>query len=514
MRLDFSKSSFSTSDLLNILPLTGWLYLIFLLLGFLLIQKFTDLRESYFFSLLFISVVTALFPLVQFPSINHWNSFNHSAGAKYIVNRGHLPSDSTYPAMYPGAFILLAVLSEVLGTSILEANLSLALLLNIFVSIVLLLMGQLLIGRRKAWLVPMSYFAFSFKYYLNNHYSPHLLGLCIFFVIIYIVFKIFYIKSWNLKIMLFVLLFSLTMTHVFSTFFAFAILITIYFIGTQSFLRKHFKYKHFLTKYFILFLVILFLGWHMYVSYEPLKVTIKSIFKTNRLIYVPSVLYNPIHGSLIPILQVLRYLTYGILFSLSAYCLIKQWKKIEVKLTFIIALGILFGSFAILFSPATYGFERFLFYAGCMVAILSSYVFIVPTIGRTKKLINYIQPIIPILVISTFIISNLYGSTYLYYMHPDEINATIFVANTASNKTVSVIIDESVLIKYFDLDNKLQIISVDDRDPYDVAIAKFAQTDLSLQYLPRQSFYYNCGFIENQRNLIYSNGLTQINALY
>lgn len=517
LHLEFSKSPFRSSDLINILPITAWIYLICLAVGTLFIIRFADSRVSYFIPFVLISILLIVFPLAQFPCVNHWDTFSHATDVEYISAYGHFSvGRGSYAKIYPAAFALSAIFSQITGIPVLSAHLTLASFLTIMICFVLLVIGRSLIAKEKSWLVPMAYFAFSFKYFLNYHYSPQLMGLTIFISIIYLILKTTTLDSRAWKVSLTLLLLALITTHAFSAMTTVVVFIFMWIIFKLSRVIK-FKHKQ-LTSSFALLGIVLFVGWTIFISTEHFSQAIEFLSLLIKGKEPVVILGMPFQwpGPFLPMLQFYRYTVYAFFTVLAVWALFKFWRRIEIRILFVTACGITLGSYSLAFTPYRFGIERFLYFIGVVISVLFSYSVVTHFNARQgkKKSLN-VKYVIPLLVIGTFLVSNLYGSIYVYYMHPDEINAADFMCRKTIG-SISAIIDDACLIKYFSWSNEnmQMLIIVDDRDPFDVAATKFETADFSLQYLPRQTFYFNSSFMESRGNLIYSNNLARIYAKF
>jgi hypothetical protein len=102
----------------------------------------------------------------------------------------------------------------------------------------------------------------------------------------------------------------------------------------------------------------------------------------------------------------------------------------------------------------------------------------------------------------------MYSSTYVAFVHPDEMAAARFVAGNVRQQ-ISVVVDEAFAISFY-AKEIIPMLVVDKGIPSDVAKMKFENRNMSLQYLPRQRYYYNLGFSEGNNSLVYSNGLSRI----
>jgi hypothetical protein len=455
-----------------------------------------------------------IFPLAQSPSVNHWDSFTHAAGAEYILANGNT-ANAQYAVSYPGAFVLSAVFSQIVGFPILGAEFILSAFLNLFVTFVLLVIGQAFVGKEKGWLIPTTYFTVSFKYFLNYHYAPALLGLCLFVVVIYLVLKTANrdFRIWKALIMFFVL--TLVVVHVISALMIVIVLFFIYFAVNKFASLLKFRHKHLLGLELALFGIILFVTWHVFVSQAPLNETIdfiSSILKGTRNLPSYGVFYHPIPGNFVTILQSFRYGVYGLFAIFTVFSMASLRHRTDVKVISLTGIGVLLGAFSIYLTPFTFGIERFLLYGAVVVAALFPLgVLKLSGSNLTRKWIsNPLEKIIPFLMIGTFLASQLYGSAYIAYVHPDEVSAASFTAING-DKSVSTIVDDAGVVGFFGWNKStLQIVPVSIHDSLDTAKNELSEGVLSLQYLPRQIYYFNISFIDDNKDLIYSNGLARV----
>ncbi|MCJ7431288.1 hypothetical protein MUO83_08785 [Candidatus Bathyarchaeota archaeon] len=520
LRLDFNRSIFSTGDIVYMFPLSTWIYLMFLPVGFFLIRKF-DKRLSWVIPFALAILLYVVFPIVQYPSIFYWDTFYHGTTAKYIIDNGNFSTNTGY-FQYPGAFILSGVVSEVLGLPIIETSMLLASFLVILVAFLLFAVGRLFAKTESAlvemgWLVPTICLTFNFSFLNGAHYSPQLLGLCLFILFLIINVKSSFKIDRSLLLALLVLLPALTITHVFSAAMTVTCLLCVL-VGGPRIVPSKLRGKHFVTLILLLLAVVLFISWNSFVADAVFRDTtnfLALVMRGGKTLFgarAGSILFSPLAGSLTPALGLYRYGVYASLAFASILGLILFWSRMQVKLVFLLALGVLLGTVVIYLTPATFGVGRILFYGGVIISILASYAIMKQNVkflalSRVQKMLKMI---LPFLVIGTFVVSNLYYSTYALFMHPDEISSFKFIAEKV-RRQISIEIDQALAIPFY-AKEPIPMLIIDERAPSDIAKMKFESGDLSLQYLPRQLYYYNLSFIEGNSSLIYSNGLARLYA--
>ena len=510
LKLDFSRSNFCAGDIIQLFSLPTWIYLMFLPVGILLIHKFTRAQLSWVIPFTLVSILFAVFPWIQYPSIFGWDSFRHGIIAKYITNQGYFPSNTIY--QYPGAFVLLAVVSQILGLPILETSMLLASFVFLLVVCLFLVIGIIFVGRKSSWLVPTIYFAFCFQLYASYQYSPQLVGLAIYLIFVYaIVEKSFSTSARVWLFLLFILLATLTATHIFSAIYAVATLLGLYAGGNVQRLKN--RNKQVITSALFLVGVLLLFSWHSFVASEIFDeaTSYLSLILKGKKIPVHEILARPLHEAFTLPLTFYRYGIYSLFGFLSAIGLILSWHKLKGKLVRLLTLGTIVGGMLIYLSPAaSYAIARFLIFGGIMVSILSSYAITrkhirIITINKALRVLGII---VPFLVVGTFVASNLYYSTYTLFIHPDEISAATFTVKKV-NTSITMVIDEALVFQFIaEQPNLIHII--DDRMPFDVAKTELEAAYVSLQYLPRQQYYYGFDFVECNHSLIYSNGLNRV----
>jgi hypothetical protein len=450
---------------------------------------------------------------MQYPNIFFRDSFAHGALAKSIKSNGYVPNDMQY-AQYPGAFIISAVFSEISGIPILEANMMLAEFLNLLFTYLLFALGKVFVGPKAGWLIPMIYFAFSFRHYTGLlWYSPQLVGLCLYALgalFIYETMKIRFHEKRSLTIVGILLLATLTITHPFSVLMTLAGVLCVYIFGVRIKWRVHLGNEKLISFTFVLLGLALLISWHIFVASETLGSTLSSFLSLAKGVGLTGieVLYKPPIGRFTPLLEIYRYGVYIFFGILSVSCLVIFRQKREVKLTSLLLIGAIFSSAFIYFTPATYGVSRILFFAGILISILSSYAILANTRGSIRKLTRIFMRAIPFFVIATFIVSILSVSIYTWFIHPNDVAAAEFAVSKIK-KPISVILDDALVIGYI-ANEPLQMRIISDRSLPDVAKIKFEKEDMSLQNLPRQLYYYNFSFVEKDDNLIYSNGFSRI----
>jgi len=519
LRMNFSNSNFSGGDLIYMFTTPTWYYLALLPIGVLLTRKL-DKRLSVIIPFTFTILLLVAFDLVQYPSIFFWDTFRHSATTKNIISSGSFFGTAGYYE-YPGTFFISAVLSEVLGLSVLFSNLFFAAIMNLSIVFLLSVIGRVFEGTDNArmemsWLVPTIYLAFSFRLFNGNHFSPQLLGLCLYVFFVYVCLKTFFLRDRGWRVLVLITLVALTTIHLFSALFAVATLLCIYIIGEKIRSLK-LNNKRFVTLTILMTAIVVFVSWHEFVSTKPLMEAVRFIslvLRGEKTLsgFTEAVVFRPLTGSFLPLLSLYRYGIYGLFAFASASTLLLFWHKTEVQLLFLMGIGILFGGVAIYLTPATFGVGRVLFYAGVVISILSSYIIANKrakslTFGRITEALKIV---LPFLVIGTFLVSNLYYSTYVSFIHRDEMQIVQFVAANV-RKQISMQIDDALLIPFYS-NFSIPMLIIDDRDNITTAQMKIEKSYLSLQYLPRQLYYLYLNFTDNQSSLIYTNGLGRIYA--
>jgi hypothetical protein len=518
LRMNFSDSNFSGGDLVYMFPKLTWFYLVLLPIGVLLIRKL-DKRLSIIIPFTFTILLLILFELVQYPSIFFWDTFSHSATTRYIINNGSFSSTAGYYE-YPGTFFISAALSEVLGLSVLFSNLFFAAILNLLIIILLFAIGKVFVKTEKAriemnWLVPTIYLVFSFRLFNSNHFSPQLFGLCLYIFLVYSILKTFFVRKRVWSVLVLVLITALTVTHVFSSLFAITTLLCICLFGRLTRPLK-LDIREFVTLGMLMMAVVLFVSWHEFVSTEPWTEALRFlslVLRSEKTLsgFAETIVLRPMTEPLLPLLGLYRYGIYGLFAFLSASALLLFRRKTEVKLLFFMGIGILLGGVVIYLTPATFGVGRALLYAGVVISTLSSYMI---ANKRAKSLtfgvIEILKTVLPFLVIGTFLVSNLYYSTYVSFIHQDEMQMVQFVA-TNVKRQISLLVDDALLIPFY-ANVSIPVLVIDEYDNTTIAQMKNEKSYLSLQYLPRQLYYFNSSFTSNRNSLIYSNGLGIIYA--
>src|SRR4030042_4885763 len=124
LKLNFSRSSYVAGDLIDMFPLPTWIFLISLPAWLLFIYKFYK-RLAWTIPFILAAILLIMFPLAQYPSIFHWDTFFHSSTAKSIASQGNFSTSTGYMG-YPGTFIFSVIVSDILGLSILGTSMVLA----------------------------------------------------------------------------------------------------------------------------------------------------------------------------------------------------------------------------------------------------------------------------------------------------------------------------------------------------------------------------------------------------
>ncbi len=512
LRMDFGRSDFSSGDLVLLFSWPTWIYLFCLPLGLLLVNKLGNKRLSWIIPITMVIILMVIFPLMQRPSVFFWDSFRHSTLPKHIETYGYFANYTGY-FQYPGTFVLSAMVSETLGMEVLEANMLLGSVLNVLIVCLLLIVGKLLIGSEKCWLVPTIYMAFSFRLFNGYHYSPQLIGLCLYVLFVFASIKSLHRRDRLMTVLMLVSTIALTITHVFSIAMVLCSVACIYiFGGGISFLKL--KNKQFVTSVLLLVTIVLFVSWQSYVAVQTLGDVVSflsSVVRGERAFsgFREVIVYNPSPGALVPLLGFYRYGIYGAFAILSILGIILMRRTAEARLIILLTVGVLFGGILIYLTPAEYGVGRILFFGGVIVSVLSAIAAARSKGIRWVKRISWLfEGALPFLVIGTFLVSNLYYSTYVSFMHPDEVRACEFSVMW-STKPITSIIDDVLVLQYFAEDYS-RIRIVDDKLPADMAVKRLASASISLQYLPRLQYYYDIWFVEDRSDLVYSNDQCRI----
>lgn len=513
LNLNFSSSKFNSGDIFFMLSSWFWIYLLLLPI-FLFIMVKLDKRFSLAIPFSLVSIFCIFFQLVQYPKIFYPDTFFHASIAKYILSKG-FSADIEY-LQYPGAFILLSVVSEILGLPLIESSLFLAAFFILMITLLLLIIGRIVARRinislETSWITPVIFFAFNFSFYNADHYSPQLMGLMVFILILYLFQKI--VTSKNRRwVLLFLIFFSSLITiHVFSSATTLACALCIYLAATR---KLHFRNKSIGTLTTFMATLVLFILWQTFFAIETFRNVCAHIFFVftgqKPIIITRGLIMEPLFGPYTYFLNMYRYGIYAFFGLMSFLGILKFWYRIESRLVLLLGLGVICGALMLHLTPATFGVGRILHYGGVIVAISSS----LWLIENKRKFFRYffkaLTMILPFFMIATFLVSNAYYSTYTSFIHIDEMKAAEFVAKTVRNQILVEIRSDPIVQFYGNLSIPTSII--DFRvDNSSVAKTKIQKSNLNLQYLPRLLLYFNLSFVENEKsNLIYSNGLNRV----
>lgn len=527
LKLDFSRSSYLAGDIIQVLPLPAIVYLFSLPTCLSLIYKL-EKRLSIIIPFALVMAIFIIFPLLQYPLIFHNDVLWHLSVVKGIVKNGYVASSTGYE-IYPGTFILTAIVSYVLGLPILETGLMLGILWVIFITTFLLCIGRLLTKSsnelfKVCWWCPTSFLAYNFMFYNNYHYSPQLFGFLLYIIVSFTIIKLLYSKLLRLSILiiLLVLLSAITITHVFSGFFSIATMFCLY-IGGTKIKSKSLSSKPITPFVIVLFTVVLFISWHNFVAVQIFEQSIKSlttIIKGEKSIFgffeavTPGFFRLKELETILPFISLYRYGTYIVFALLSISGLTLYWNKVEGRLFFWQSVGILLGSIIIYLTPATFGVPRMIYYAAIVISSLSllavvkecrSHIFAIRIIFKIMKVL------LPFLVIGAFLIANMTNCTYTQFTHTDELKAMEFIAQKNAKKQTCMLLLHAYIMRFVEEDH-ISLLAIDDLAPAEIARTTLENGELSFQYLPRLVAYYNMSFVEGRNHLIYSNGLARIYA--
>jgi hypothetical protein len=506
------------------LPLTTLIYLFSLPIWLLLIYKL-DRRLSWIIPFVLVIILFLIFPLAQYPRIFNNDTLWHLSIAKSIASNGNLQTGTGYE-IYPETFIFTAIVSDILGLPIVETSILFDAFCVILIAVFLFNIGELLTKTNIewseiCWLPPTIFLVFDFMFYNNYHYSPQLVGFCLYTIFLYTCIRMLHFKSRALDIILLILLLTITFTHVFSGFFSVITLFSFY-IGGIGIKVSKLKSERLISLTLFLFGVLVFLFWHNFFAIEPFVESIRFLPELVRgerplfgIIEAVTPGFSLMHGleAIMPFLSFYRYGIYTVFALMSAFGLLLYWPKAEGKLFFWLGVGILLGGIAVYLTPATFGVRRILHYGGVVISVLSSYAVIRSCrshVGIINRVSKAFKAMLPFLVIGTFLVANVYNCTYTQFVHTDETTAMEFVVKR-NTKQISMLLVDAYIIKFFAKD-PLPILAISDEAPINTAETMLENGELSFQYLPRLRLYYNMSFVEGRNHLIYSNGLTRIYA--
>lgn len=508
LKLDFSKSNFYPADIIHMLPLSSILYLYSSCALLIIITKIVDSRLLVLIPIFLGVNLTIIFPVLQYPRIHSWDSFSHGLLADIIKNNGHIPDDAGY-SVYPGAFELSAVFSQITGCSTLIAGIFLASFLKLLIVIFLLLVGRIIVTPEKSYLVPTIFLSFYLQFYTGLlHYCPQVLGFCLFIYLVWVFARtIHYSTNREVMFLLFFLTMVLTMVHPFSSLVAVITLLCIYFIGNKFQSPLKLRNGQRISFYAATVSFLIFVCWNLFVAQVYFDSSVRSLSlilqhgKGYSLLDV--LIYNPAPGALTRILAYYRYGIYSLFGLMSFLCILLFRRQETVKFATFLFLGAVLEGVAVYFTPATFGVGRLVLFVGVPVSFLSSYLIKNLKVSVLSKLAKFLELITPFLVISSFLVANLYVSSYTLFVHPDEVSAAQFAA-IKIERPVSTIIDNALVIQFFN--GKAESLQIKNYPPGTVK-EMLNKADVSLQYMPRQKYYFNLSFVEDYHNLVYSNGL-------
>jgi hypothetical protein len=517
LKLDFSSMYPLGSDIDRRLSMSSWIYFLVLGVAILIMYYVLDPESRWIIPFTLAGIFIVSFQLAQYPAIQNSDAFMHAGAARALAEYGNIPSMAVY-SEYPGCFISAATLSQVIGLPVLETDIILSSVVNFSIMLLLLVIGDLTVGRKWRWMVPTIYLVMSFRLYTSLlHYSPQLQGLGLYLTFLVVLLKTLKSQVRQWKAILIMLLSVIIITHPFTTVFAVASLLGILVVGK---IRSPWQLsrKTYLTlapfSFFIL-AITMFVSWHVFVASKTLETSIEfipSIFgKGFNLATSEDIVYSAPLGLLGSILQYYRLGIYGLSMILSALAVIWLRHKIEIKLTLGLVAGILIGAVIIFFSPAVhYALGRIIIFAGILLSILSTYVVVTmhTRLPRLKRILEMIYGMIPLLVIATFLVSNMYSSAYISFVRAEDMSVSSFVVQKV-DRMIFTPVTEAMVLFYYGKNLTTKEVVRNDADP-ETARLKFERGGYSVQDMPRQNYYFGFGFVENMSNIIYSNGIDRV----
>jgi multisubunit Na+/H+ antiporter MnhC subunit len=346
---------------------------------------------------------------------------------------------STRNLGWPLSYILLLMFHKLLDLDILAASLYFATMINLFIPLVIFLLGKK-VSPKTALLVPLI-FSIPQTYYFR-YFSDYLYGFSLFLVLIYLTWTLLLGRAskndkgnfMGMSIAIIVLFTSLVAGHPLTSI-MFIILYALYSIIETL----KFQNNKDLVKIFVLLLTI-FISWYMYnqLAYRMTSPYIIHILNMERLTYAltpQAYIRTPYHENLsYYFLYISRYFIFALLGVTSLIGLLIMLKRNDRKALILLSL-ILSTLIPWLTLKATTweSFDsRFMIFGTLPVAILSAYA--ISSI-KYKHILYVLLAFLPISFALAF-----FPSTFLIFAHEYEFQGGMFVAHYIS-KDIAIITD-------------------------------------------------------------------------
>jgi len=221
-RLDFSMSTYELFDVICMVPIYSWFYLLAICL-FLSLYVLTKKTIGLIHVLAIIFLIWGLYGVSQFPSIMNGDIFVHEAFTKRLIFHGRTQALTWYPKWWPGSFLLKAILTEIAGLDVVDENMLLTYVNLVTLAAILYVLAKFIVGKKWAGLATTFYFvvnAYAFHLIGREHFVAQSLSFTIYLFTLYLLQKMQRNQKTknNYNILVFVTICSIIISHGFTSY--------------------------------------------------------------------------------------------------------------------------------------------------------------------------------------------------------------------------------------------------------------------------------------------------------
>jgi hypothetical protein len=273
LKLDFSSFTFQDLDILQLLPIHGWIYILILTcLGFIYFI-YGDGRSAISYVVVVFFALNILYFLAQYPSLAHWDYYMHGKTANQMLERGIVPSNGGIYFNYPGTFLLISALALILNVDVLEAELLLFAIFQIttLLAIYMLFPKKMDLKLKAAGILLTSCFVLMFY----RHFCPANYAFVLFLLIAKQAFRNYESKNRANIFLILILSFLIIVSHPLTSIFllSFFAVLTI-----ADLMHRPLMYGRNSLRLVMMSIMTIFLSWHVYIALNPLQESLTYLY--------------------------------------------------------------------------------------------------------------------------------------------------------------------------------------------------------------------------------------------
>lgn len=464
LKLNFSAFAFQDLDIINLLPVSGWIYIIILVcLGFLYFI-YGDEKSTIAYTISVFLVLNISYFLAQYPTLAYWDYYMHGKTANQILEVGRIPSAGTTYFSYPGAFLLTSYLALILNIDVLGAEFLLFVVFQVLSLLILCtLFPRKLDLKVKAFGILLVSFTVLMFY---RHFCPANYALMLFLLAIKQIFRNYRSKSKKNTVIIMIISFTIILSHPLTSIFllsAFAVLII------ADLMRRPRMHGRNSIRIMFMSVTVFFFAWHIYNAINPLQETLIQFYNSFILheeapaltehINVPLSRWLAEASQITLLISIFKWLTYITLLFWGVICFWKWRQRFAIQLLAYIGCAILLAGLIFTVLPIPW-LERIIL-PSLIVAILT----ILQGLKESGKKIKFhYLALITILLIPSFAathppfqIYSFHPYEYSMFVHEWEITSLSFLNATSpkNSRTLNSLIIASdfqtiIIYSYFD----------------------------------------------------------------